>query len=493
MKNINIIIFSILSFALLIQSCSFEDCPHPIEQQNTTDFTHPILTRSDANTVTSSFIVKPKVITKETLAEILSESLKGTSIKDTKHYSLKTFSEDGFPIIHSVNFDNGGWALVAGRELPENQLLAYSEEGTFNPDDIESPEVLFWFNITKLSLKQSFDYADREAEAQQGLVSPQEEEDNIIDSFSFDDPYVWVRLDLGSQNSIITTNVNHLTETQWGQGYPWNYKCPYIGNNQCVTGCGIVAVSQMLYYLHFYLGTPSGCYNTIDTSYTWHNPVNEEGYYSLDLNRADYTAPSARWVLMAQTNPYTLNNSTKYVGNLMMDVADRLGAKFKASGTYASINAGIFTYYNIDCTYQQYNSSQTISQLDNSMPVIVRGTDSSSSDAHAWLIDGYKKEVTMTDHQYKWVMMPPDSLQYYNNINYDYVFTESEMQQYYPNVVENQIDHDYSYSSPNYLFRMNWGYDGFYNNGLYSIQPSGWYVDGHLYCLSTYMITGFDN
>ena len=71
------------------------------------------------------------------------------------------------------------------------------------------------------------------------------------------------------------------------------------------------------------------------------------------------------------------------------------------------------------------------------------------------IIDGCKKEVSMTDHMYKWVTMPTDSLQFYNNINYNYVFTESQMQQFYPDVVENQIDHEYSYSSPSYHYRMN--------------------------------------
>lgn len=492
MKTVNntfFIIISIVSIALLMQACSYDDCLSPMDQCQTSD-SYSLLTRSDIKITNSSAIkVKPIVITEERLADILTKGLSGTSIKDTKHYSLRTFSEDGSPIIHSVNFNNGGWALVAGRELSENQILAYGEEGSFNPDEIESPEVLFWFNITKLSLKQSFELADREVEAQQGLISAQGEEEYNLDSFSFDDPYVWVRLDLGSQNSNIITNVDHLTETKWGQGFPWNYLCPFDEGDQCPTGCTTVAVAQMLYYLHFYLGTPSGCYHSIDTSYTW----NTAGYYTSNLTRANYTAPSSRWSSMAKTNPYVLNNSSRYVGNLMIDVADRLNTHFTASGSSASLSTNVFTYYNINCSYQQYNSTQTISQLDDSMPVIVRGTDTSTGDGHAWIIDGYKKEVAMTDHQYKWVMMPPDSLQYYNNINYDYVFTENEMQQYHPDVVENQIDHEYSYSNPSYLFRMNWGWNGYYNDGLYSIQPNGWNAGGYQFSLSTYMLSNFYN
>ena len=30
----------------------------------------------------------------------------------------------------------------------------------------------------------------------------------------------------------------------------------------------------------------------------------------------------------------------------------------------------------------------------------------------------------------------------------------------YPDIEGNQIVHEYNYSSPSYLFRMNWGWDG---------------------------------
>lgn len=55
---------------------------------------------------------------------------------------------------------------------------------------------------------------------------------------------------------------------------------------------------------------------------------------------------------------------------------------------------------------------------------------------HAWVIDGYKCYCTTTDRPYKWVIMPPDSLSFYNNINYDYVLTVEEKEWRYPDVYE---------------------------------------------------------
>lgn len=482
-QSFQILIFAV-STALLIQGCTYKDNPSPVEQ--TTVRTLSSLTKSVADRNASVVKEKPKVITRDALNDILSKGLGETSIKDTRRYSLKTISDEDTPIIHSVNFNDGGWALVAGRELPNNQIIAYGEEGAFDPDNIESPEVRFWFRMTKASLKQTFEIADREAESQIGTALGQEEEESFLDSFSYDDPYVWVRLYLGYENSNIVTNLYHLTETKWGPDYPWNYKCPSFNNSQCYIGCMTVAVAQLLYYLHYNLGTPSGCYHTVDTSYTWNNA----GYYTSNLTRGNYTAPSPRWDAMAKTNPYLLNTSTQYVGDLMIDVADRLGTRFDASGGAADFSTSVFPYYNINCSsVQQYNSSQTITQLNNSLPVLVSGKESNNADGHAWLIDGYKKTITRTDHQYKWVTMPPDSLQYYNNINYNYVFTEAEMQQFYPDIEENEIVHEYSYSTPSYLLRMNWGWNGIYNGGLYAIIPDNSWE----YYLNTTMITGFTN
>lgn len=489
MKHSLLIPLFLVFIAFIVQDCATKDYPYPEGRQKNAELLNSLLTKGVQNGNTPTIEVKRAIISKEDLDDILSRNLGGTAIKDIMHYSSKTISEDGLLLLHSVSFEEGGWALVAGRELSQNQIIAYGEEGSFDPDNIESDEVRFWFNMTKSTLKHAFERADKDVDYPADIESLVKDKENRSYSFSYDDPYVWVRLDMGSENTNIVTSLNHLTETQWGQNYPWNYKCPSINGVRCPLGCTAVAVAQMLYYLHYNIGTPSGCYHTVDTSYTWNN----EGYYTSNLIRSNYTAPSSRWNIMVKTNPSFLIPGAMYVGNLMIDVADRLSTHFASNGSSAVLTEGLFNYYNINCSSQPYNSSQTILQLDNSKPVLVRGFDYYSNSGHAWLIDGYQKTETITDHQYKWVIMPPDSLQYYNNINYDYVFTETEMQQHYPGIEENQIIHNYSYSSPSYLYRMNWGADGNYNGGLYSIDPSGWSVAGYQYSLNTYMFTGFTN
>ena len=476
MNKSSLIFATIITGLFLTQACAFKDNYTVDNPFPTRESLNIPLTRSDYSIDRPTNNIKSRVITAEALDDILSKSLRNTSIKNVKSYSLKTISENDCPIIHSVNFDNGGWALVAGREIPENQIIAFGEEGSFDPDNIDSPEVRFWLNITKRSLINFFEQADREtSDFQEGMASVTEEEEEFADSFSFNDPYVWVRLYIGTEDSTAYYHKGHLTQTQWGQLSPWNYKCPSINGEKCPTGCSTVAVAQMLYYLHYNLGKPSGLYHTIDTSFTW----NSGGYFVSNLTRSNYNSPSSRWDAMAISSIDCYIHNSSYGGDLMIDVANLLGTKFKPGDSEAPVTTDVFQDFNISCSKLSYNSAQVITSLDNSMPVVVRGADTTSrsnmnGEGHAWLIDGYRKEVTLHKHQYKWVIMPPDSLSFYNNINYDYVFTDSEMQRYYPDIEENEIVYTYTASAPSYLFRMNWGWDGSYNYGLYSILPSGW-------------------
>ena len=69
------------------------------------------------------------------------------------------------------------------------------------------------------------------------------------------------------------------------------------------------------------------------------------------------------------------------------------------------------------------------------------------------------------------------------------VLTESQKQYLYPDVYENQIIHNYSYSYITQLY-MNWGWNGSWN-GYYSISPNNWDPDDYLFSDEVQMIYGF--
>ena len=449
----------------IVYACSEEltmsDNTSPVNQESV------IKTRGDVpfQDPSVSAFIKGKKVTREFVPVILERSLDKTEFKDIDEYTLTTVTKDGRELIHVANFEKGGWAIVSGRFQTENQILAYGAEGEFDPNNIESPEVRFWLEMA-------------EAMVENEMIEDEENDfEEMLRSGPYDnEPYVWVRFILDPQY-FTTYNysiVNHLVVTKWGQNEPWNYLCPYFGDVLCPLGCTAVAVGQMLYYLHGHIAFPSGLYHTIIPYYDYHYN-SSDAYCTSSVIRSNYYSNSTRWASMATTNPGVLTTGVQYVGDLLIDIANRAESVFRIDETSGNTSTSLFSnYYDIYCTKSNFSQSTVVSSLNNSMPIMVsaKTSNSSNADGHEWIIDGYNSTYTVEDRRYKWRMVPPDSLSYFALYSYDYIYTEAEKQQFFPEVIEDEIVHEYS-SFINYYYKMNWGwhdnrnsYD--YDNGLYS-------------------------
>ncbi len=408
---------------------------------------------------------KHRMLSEKELYSILDNKFGPSRSRSVSGYSIETISEGNKPLIYVVNLVGGGWAVVAGDVRDENQILAYNESGSFDPDNIPNPGVAFWFETVKEMMK-TIDYE----------IYDNEESIAYPHSISYDEPYLWVRRKLGVSTTKKVSEIPHLIQTKWGQGAPWNYKII----NGYPTGCVAVAVSQMLYFLHNKIGVPKGLYHQIIPNFVWNN---YGYYYALNANRMDYNSDSHRWSQMTKTaidSKRTTN--TDYVGDLMVDVGDHLGMKYTPTGSWASDDQSIFSYFDIECGVHTYDYNLVTESLDKEMPVIIFAQKENSNEGHAWIIDGYRDYSNISDYQYKWVLMPPDSLDYHfkydQDIDIDHIFTEKEKQKYFPNLVEDEIVHEYSCYYERHL-KMNWGYDGEGDDGKYSIIPSDkWAASG---------------
>jgi len=379
-------------------------------------------------------------------------------------YSIKSLPDDSNPLLYVANNEKGGWAIVAGDYRDENQILAYSDEGYFNPDNIDNPELAFWLEMCLSEMRNvEFDDSAINNDGQGQMMKSY--------PISFDEEYYWVRVPLGTFISKEEKNVDHLLQTKWGQGYPWNYKTP----SGCPTGCVAVAASQILYYLHDKIGTPMGLYHIINPSFTNFS----DGYYNCwslsSIVRSDYNSNSNRWSMMPLTNPGQRTLGSDCVGDLMIDVGAHLGMIYTPSGSFSQSSQKIFEPYGVGCDSTAYVFSMVMQSIDDGNPVMIHATSSSVSGGHAWVIDGYNYDMTIHDTQYQWRMLPPDSLSFYENLDYDYVLTEEQKQFRKLSVEEWDIEHHYSTSSSGYV-RMNWGWDGEHdesdiNNAYYSISP----------------------
>ena len=448
-----------------MQACSFEDGFDHIDA----DFSShtDVLTRSDCSekNLYASSILKDKIITEEFVPVILSDFIDKSLFKDVDRYSIQKVSKGNKNLMYVVNFDKGGWVIISGRFNVDNIILASGSEGYFDPNQIDCPEVRFWLEMTEEMIEQE-------------MIDDEDNTPNeILRSGPYDnETYVWVRFILEPQYSTTYnySNLDHLVVTKWGQCEPWNYLCPLYNSTLCPLGCTAVAVGQMLYYLHDHITLPSGLFHTVVPYYYYH--YNSSGYYcTSSVNRSNYTANSPRWALMETTNPGVLTSGVQYVGDLLIDIADRAESVFRLDGTAGHTSTALFSnYFGISCTKSNFSQSTVVSSLNDSLPVLVSAkiSNNSNADGHEWIIDGYNSSHTVMDSRYRWRMVPPDSLSYYDPYAYDYVYTENEMHQFFPDVIEDEIIHEYS-SFINYSYRMNWGWhdnqnSNDYDNALYS-------------------------
>lgn len=414
--------------------------------------------------------------------EMLSSLIEGSSFKgeyavetDTgpSYSNVRRISSDKAPSLYVVNFEEGGWMIVAGHVRDENQILAYSETGSFDQSNISNPGVQFWYDMTKEQM-ESVEIEETISVSRQSGGWPQ----TVPPWIDMNEPYYWVRLPLPYKDEIIDRGyVAPLLNTKWGQGKPWNGRTPYpSSSNYCLTGCVAVSCAQILYYLKQNKNFGIGLYD-VNGSYLYSSAG---GYYyinSSSISRTNFQLESNKWAQMRKRANEDGNIS--YVAELMFDVAEYAGMMFYpyVSGT-STVSPSIFTSYNVICDESDYDIDLVRQSLDRGIPVEISCLQTDNT-GHSWVIDGYSVDERRSDRAYQWKLIPPDSLTYYDNIDYDHVFTESHKQFYHPELEENQIEHNYSYYSNNYLL-MNWGWDGDGDgdHGHYSICPN-WSINGY--------------
>lgn len=443
-------IFLLLSITSIILSCNREVL-------NNVGEINEISTPSISTMTSPEYQAVDHFVSKEDVGGILSQSFLK---KEPTEVTL--IEEGGEVVMYLARFDEG-WALVAADDRAENQILAFEEEGGLEPNNIENPEFLFWFETTKaqmLALRKTEDI--KRAEQSEAKTKSGEED------------YYWIRWHIRDDETIVQDHVAHLLNTKWGQDAPWNYRYPFVSGSsgsRRLTGCVSVATAQVLYYLKMNNSFSMGLYHFLSPTYGYNSSY--DYYYFSGLSRSQYNNPSTRWAAMAKEADEEI---TTYVGDLMLDIGEHVGMKYYhySSGADSSRVADAFPFFGVDYDKSSYHYQTVKSSIDNGFPVMVYAYANQSgnnySGGHAWVIDGYHDYRTETDAVYMWYMASADSLSYYN---YDLCYTEEEKQLYIPDVNEGDIEHDYSYSSSQYLL-MNWGWDGQNNNVKCWFSNNNW-------------------
>ena len=203
------------------------------------------------------------------------------------------------------------------------------------------------------------------------------------------------RLSTTSTIQPFATSVSPLlVNIAWNQGDPYNLLCPTLTNasgetERTVTGCVATATAQVMrYYKWPAKGTGSN-------SYTW-----EKGGKTLSV---DFSKSTYDWDNMIET--YNSNSSTiekNAVAKLMYDCGVSCNMEYNLSSAGGSAASaydqveGLYNYFGYDLgmehltrDYYKLTDWNSIikNEIDNSRPILYRGTGSGGG--HAFIIDGY--------------------------------------------------------------------------------------------------------
>jgi len=158
-----------------------------------------------------------------------------------------------------------------------------------------------------------------------------------------------------------------LLNTKWGQDRNYNIfmpsasECTGIPNGKYFTGCEITAAAQVLKYWGF------------PNNYTWSSMPNDPpGNSYIATLMTDLANDNVDF-----WNTSRMNYSCTGTGAYTYDMRDVL----------TSITFGYNTF---DALYQNFNSGDVISNIDDGKPVIMDGYVKVGGDGHCWVCDGYK-------------------------------------------------------------------------------------------------------
>lgn len=399
---------------------------------------------------------------------------------------------DNDTLFYVANHPEGGWTMYASdKRVPA--IVAENDEGYFNLKETEQV-MNEWFEAMKEDMKavrqaedNELNFTEEEIRANRDAWDAVCNIDEFIQNHTkqtrarrYSGHYELYETIVESE---VYDSINHMTQTRWHQSYPYNAYCPMksYGYDYAPAGCVAIAGAQMLYYLHYKIGTPDSipdaayCNSTVSDPVldmnqwmtginTWSTMPNHgnPGYYFTDIN--GYTVPEGRCA-----------------APLIANVGMRVNMHYtdSCSGAYTNtLVSNVFYPYGISCQYVNFNSSTLYTSLQQQIPVIASAYTSNNGDnGHAFIIDGYKRSRTKTTYRYVWV--------------YDYVIAPGSPGPL-PLLPEVEDEIIIEYSSP-YIthIKMNWGWGNHSANNTWYISTGNWNAGGYSFNYMRKMIYNF--
>ena len=289
-----------------------------------------------------------------------------------------------------VNYDNGWEILSSDRRAP--RVFAKSEYGCFSESDLTSVPALallyehFIENIKYL--KTHLDYSVQE---------------DFYEKWDTTLLNQWTNLSSNGPRSGSNVIVkNHLLQTKWGQGHPWNIRAPFTSINyfqRCPTGCLPVAMAQFLYYMNDYEGIQ---YSPFVDSFTYKYIPDDADY--ICLNPGDVTFfpstedPDITWQSMP-LDSLCVGQSFEAVSTLMIDIGRITNTRYYRTTAMTDSNQILsafvsFLHFDVFVDNVDFDYLSTLIMQDNRPAIIEIGHEdplASRSNVHYVVADAMKE------------------------------------------------------------------------------------------------------
>lgn len=266
------------------------------------------------------------------------------------------------------NIQGGGWVIIAGDDRAK-QVLAYGETGSIDMNNM--PENMKgYLNMLKGQIET--------AQAYKGKTVP-------------------------VKATKLSTPVEPLLKTRWGQGEPWNRLCPENAAGQRTSvGCAPLAMAQILYYWKYPNEVPelSGYQGT---GYQWYSNLPATTFdYDLILDNYRYYDPETGNPTIVDYTDEQANEVAKLSRYCGQACKSRYGNSGTSTGSYSYDQRDAFKTFGYnenlkligkDPSYYNDNSNKyTIeewcelirTELEAGHPIPYHDL----WEGHAWVLDG---------------------------------------------------------------------------------------------------------
>lgn len=374
-------------------------------------------------------------------------------------YRLEAYnSAEGDTLMYIINYGNGdGWQILS-TDTRTPAVIAESSTGRFSLEE-GSPAVQVWMDMTATDIAnirnlpdEKLNFSEDEIAAHKAFWASKEEVDRGLIDPDPNPRYGYWATEVSS-HTVSYDTLDHIVP-KWDQEHGYNAYCPFkndASGDRAPAGCVAIAGSQVLKYLHDYLGVP---YSMISSGYCDGQVGGDDGQH--------FTNPSTTiWASMSYAfSPASNNAEALMIGY----VGDAINMHYRNNYSWAipnNLRTMLFSDLGISSSHGNYDAGYTKSNLLDSLPVIVtasRYVIPYDGDIHCFVIDGYRRTRIETITYHYWV---------------EGILDITIPEPYYT----------YSYSSPEIkYFKINWGWwdqwdpDNPVNDGWFS-PTDDWYVD----------------